>query len=84
MKTTEEGRRAAARLLQGDWDTNGTATVSLPFDLARQLLEARGWRRAEGRWYTPEGDTYFWDFEEALRVEFIGEAMSLPSDAPVG
>lgn len=78
--TTEQGRDAARKLLGGDWDAGGTQSVNLPSDLARKLLEARGWRKSGGRWYTPEGNTYYWELAEALRVELVGEALSLPSD----
>lgn len=80
LVTTEAGRDAAGRLLRGAWDSNGTNSIHLPADLARPLLEARGWRLDGGRWYTPEGNTYYWSAEEALTVELVGEAMSLPGD----
>src|SRR4051812_37413087 len=65
----------ATELLQGDWDTDGTTTVTLPQNLAVAALNRLGWTwgrpagsKLQGRhWTSPNGREY-WDTDEALQV----------------
>ena len=74
MRTTADGERAARSLLRSDWDANGTASIHLPFDVAVDLLDRRGWviDHSAGCWVSPNGERY-WEPAEALQVALVAE-----------
>lgn len=71
--TTTAGEQAANRQLGGDWDANGTISVRLPREQAREMLAARGWKYTPGGgWTSPAGRRY-WETDEALTVALLAE-----------
>ena len=87
MTTTNDSLAAArATLNNGEWDSNGVNTITLPVGTARKLLEQLDWKRKptgagrkgnppESAWYSPDGHGHYWSDSEAAQLALLAETL---------
>lgn len=69
-----ERHRKVDSIYRGDWDEDGTISLSFPAIDFGPWLEDRGWTRMAGGWRSPIGDM-FWHVDEALQRQLLTEAL---------